>query len=125
MRLDIVILAVENLARARAFYESVFGWPIVVSAPVYVELDAGSARVGLYDRRSFGKNTGETPPAAAPNELSRTELYVRVDSLPRAIARLEAAQARCLSPLARRPWGDDAAYFADPDGNVVVVAAAA
>jgi hypothetical protein len=27
-----------------------------------------------------------------------------------------------LSPLALRDWGDEAAYFSDPDGHVVVVA---
>ncbi len=33
-----------------------------------------------------------------------------------------AAGARELSPLAPRDWGDEAAYFADPDGNVLAVA---
>ena len=27
-----------------------------------------------------------------------------------------------LSPLTRRPWGDDAAYCLDPDGHVVAFA---
>jgi len=35
---------------------------------------------------------------------------------------LEAAGARLLSAAAPRDWGDEAAYFADPDGNVLVVA---
>lgn len=38
------------------------------------------------------------------------------------IARLEELGARALSPMALRDWGDEAAYFADPDGNVVVIA---
>jgi uncharacterized glyoxalase superfamily protein PhnB len=38
------------------------------------------------------------------------------------VNRLTAAGARVLSPVAPRDWGDDAAYFADPDGNVIVVA---
>ena len=42
-----------------------------------------------------------------------------------AIERLVRAGARELSPLAVRPWGDEAAYFADPSGNVLVVARAA
>ncbi|MBI2932661.1 MAG: VOC family protein, partial [Planctomycetes bacterium] len=39
-----------------------------------------------------------------------------------AIARIEATGARLLSARAPRPWGDEAAYYADPDGNVVVLA---
>jgi catechol-2,3-dioxygenase len=36
---------------------------------------------------------------------------------------LECAGARRLSPRQQRGWGDEAAYFADPDGNVFAVAA--
>jgi predicted enzyme related to lactoylglutathione lyase len=49
-------------------------------------------------------------------------LYLRVDDAGEAARRLEAAGGRPLSPLAQRSWGDDAAWFADPDGNVVAVA---
>jgi hypothetical protein len=35
---------------------------------------------------------------------------------------MEQAGARELSPLRRRDWSDEAAYFADPSGNVLVVA---
>jgi uncharacterized glyoxalase superfamily protein PhnB len=38
------------------------------------------------------------------------------------VERLHSAGARALSPLGPRDWGDEAAYFADPDGNVLVVA---
>ncbi len=36
--------------------------------------------------------------------------------------RVRAAGGREVSPLASRPWGDRAAYFADPDGHVLAVA---
>ena len=52
----------------------------------------------------------------------RDRLYLRVDDLPAAVDALEAAGARLLSAAAPRDWGDEAAYFADPDGNVLVVA---
>ena len=123
MQLAIVIFAVENVERSVAFYRRAFGWTPIVVTPVYVELEiSGGTHLGLYERVGFGRNTGQLPPAAVPGELSRTELYLRVESLPEAIASLDAAGARCLSAAARRTWGDEAAYFADPDGNVVVVA---
>jgi len=125
-RHTITILAVRDLARAVTFYDAALGWPHVVDAPVYVELDAGGgsggARVGLYERNGWGRNTGRVPTAIADGELAPTELYLRADDLDAAIARLRAAGARELSPRAARPWGEEAAYFADPDGNVVVVA---
>lgn len=124
--LAIVILAVESLERARAFYTTAFDASQVVTSPSYLELDVGgTTKLGLYERNGFGRNIGTTPAAATPGEVSRTELYFRVGDLPSAIARLEAAGARLLSAAEQRPWGEVAAYFADPDGNVVVVAAPA
>jgi catechol-2,3-dioxygenase len=47
---------------------------------------------------------------------------VRVEDLDGTIERLHDSGARPLSGRAERGWGDEAAYFADPDGNVVAVA---
>jgi len=123
MRLEIVILAVDDLARAVEFYRRAFDWPALVSAPVYVELDAGSVRVGLYDRAGFSRNIGGVASTAGTAGAStRTELYIRVDDLHSAIDCLDAAGASCVSAAQIRPWGDEAAYFLDPDGNVIAVA---
>lgn len=122
-RLSIVILAVEDLRRAVAFYTGAFGCAEVVTSPNYVELDAGgTTRLGLYERVGFGRNIGSMPAAPVAGEVSRAELYFRVDALPAAIEKLEAAGARLLSSAQERPWGEVAAYFADPDGNVIAVA---
>jgi predicted enzyme related to lactoylglutathione lyase len=119
----LTILAVDDVARATAFYRDAFAWPQTVAVPVYAELAVpGGMRLGLYARAGFARNTGRPPGRIGPGELTATELYLHVDDLEAAIARLRAAGAVELSPRARRDWGDDAAYFADPDGNVVVVA---
>jgi predicted enzyme related to lactoylglutathione lyase len=118
----LTILAVSDLARAASFYERAFDWPVLVRVPVYVELDAGGTRLGLYERRSFGKNTNQVPVTIPEGELAPTELYFHVADLDASIERLRAAGARELSARARRDWGDEAAYFADPFGNVLVVA---
>lgn len=118
----LLVLACDDVARAKAFYVSVFGWRATVDLPVYVELDVPTGlRVGLYARPGFARNTGE-PPAARPAEgTTACELYLRVDDVEAALARLVAAGGRLLSAAALRPWGDLAGYVADPDGNVVAV----
>lgn len=119
----LTILAVEDLPRAKAFYATAFGWPQAVDVPVYAEfqLPAGM-RLGLYERVGFGRNTGQLPAQTPTGEISATELYLYVDDLVPSIERLKSAGARELSAPATRAWGDTAAYFADPDGNVLVVA---
>jgi catechol 2,3-dioxygenase-like lactoylglutathione lyase family enzyme len=122
-RLGLIILAVRELPRAVAFWREAFALVPRVEVPVYVELELpGGLALGLYERQGFGRNTGQLPAEVPPGQLSPTELYFRCEDLEGAIARLERLGARCLSPRAPRDWGDEAAYYADPDGNVVVVA---
>jgi predicted enzyme related to lactoylglutathione lyase len=45
-----------------------------------------------------------------------------VDDLEAAIENVTRAGGRVLDPLRERDWGDEVAYFADPDGNVVALA---
>ncbi|MBI4701685.1 MAG: VOC family protein [Deltaproteobacteria bacterium] len=112
-----------DLDRSRVFYRTAFGWPVRVDVPVYVEFELPDGRgLGLYAREGFARNTGVTPAAVSEGQITSTELYFHVDDLDDAVQRLTTAGARLLSPMAPRDWGDDAAYFADPDGNVLVVA---
>jgi len=119
----LTILAVDDLPRAVAFYEAAFGWPRIVNVPVYSEFALPDGmRFGVYQRDGFGRNTGQVPARLAPKEIAGTELYLYPDDVHEAVRRLLAAGARELSELAPRDWGDEAAYFADPDGNVITVA---
>lgn len=119
----LTILAVRNLDASLRFYRQAFGWELPVATPVYAELLLpGGMRLGLYQREAFARNTGEMPSETPPGTITSTELYFYVDQPDEAVAALEAAGARELSPWSKRDWGDDAAYFADPEGNVVVIA---
>jgi predicted enzyme related to lactoylglutathione lyase len=122
-KLVLIILAVRDLPRAVAFYRQVFAWPVRVEVPVYVEMEMpGGQRVGLYHHEGFARNTGLPAAGTPPAHTAATELYFHTEELTATLARLEQAGARLLSPLSLRPWGDEAAYFADPEGNVIVVA---
>ena len=122
MELALVVLAVTDLHRSVGFYREALGWEQVEAAPVYAELvSPAGLRLGLYERTAFARNPGTAPPPA-PSGISTTELYFRTADVDAAVERLQAAGAELLSPRALRDWGDEAAYLADPDGNVVVVA---
>ena len=121
----LTILAVENVARAAAFYRQAFGFRQTVDVPVYAELAMPSGmRLGLYEREGFGRNTGQVPLRAALGELHAAELYFQTDDLAALVDALGAAGARELSARRLRDWGDEVAYFADPDGHVIAIASA-
>lgn len=122
-KLVLIILAVHDLLRAVTFYREVFGWLVRVEVPVYVELEMPfGQRLGLYHHEGFARNTGLRAGFPPQGHTSATELYFQTDDPETIMNRLEQAGARLLSPMSPRPWGDDAAYFADPEGNVIVVA---
>lgn len=119
----LAILAVEDVVRAKGFYAAAFGWPVTVDVPVYVEMEAeGGFRIGLYERRSFGRNTNQVPIPVPAGHLSPAEVYLRVDDVAASTDRATRAGGRLLSPPSRREWGDEVAYVADPDGHVLALA---
>lgn len=121
----LTVLAVEDLERAVAFYGAAFGWASAVQTPVYHEFSLPRGmRLGLYRRDGFARNTGLPPTIPALGSTTATELYFGVNDLESPTEQLLAAGARLLSPPALRPWGEECAYFSDPDGNVLVLAAA-
>jgi lactoylglutathione lyase len=123
MRHAITIFAVDDVARAAAFYEAAVGARRRVDVGVYVELDLPDGPgVGVYQRDGFAKNTGRPNAPCTAGSTTGTEIYFRVDDVDAAVSRALAAGAVMLSPAATRPWGETVAYVADPDGNVLAFA---
>jgi predicted enzyme related to lactoylglutathione lyase len=122
--LALTILYVQDLGRAARFYDEVFGWTKSVDVPVYVEYRVNEgARLGLMPQANTRHFLGDELGARRPTDgCPRGEVYVHVEDLDAAVARLEALGAPCTSPRARRAWGDEAAYHLDLDGYVLVVA---
>jgi predicted enzyme related to lactoylglutathione lyase len=122
-KLVLVVLAVEDARRSATFYTTAFGWSATVDLPHYVELAVpGGMRVGLYRRDGYARNTGVAAAAIPEGTVAPAELYLYADYVEAVLDRAVAAGGRVLAPLAARDWGDDAAYLADPDGHVAVVA---
>jgi predicted enzyme related to lactoylglutathione lyase len=121
-----VIFAVSDVGRSVAFYQGVFDWPRneQIDYREYVELHAPDGTLGLCERETYAGLTQATPMTPQNGDVSPAYLYVRVADVGTTIAKLDEAGARPLAPLSRRSWGEEAAWFADPDGNVVAVAQA-
>lgn len=120
-----VILAVSDLQRSLAFWESAFDWPRNdrIDYSNYAELfPADGGTIGLYERDGFAAEVGAEPLTIDDDAVAPAYVYTRVDDVDATVARIEAAGGRPLSPLRERDWGETAAWFADPDGNVIAVA---
>ena len=121
-RQTLTVLAVQSLEASTHFYTNLLGWKPTVQVPVYVQLSGpGGLSLSLYERESYGINTGQVPGLPTPGQAGATELYFTCPDLEARIALARELGARELSPLAQRPWGDEVAYFADPDENVIAL----
>ncbi len=118
----LTVLAVRDVSRAARFYREAFGWPVRVRVPVFVEFELPDGRgLALFEREAFAVHAGRLPSAVGEGEIGAAELYLRCGDLDAAIARVREAGAGVLAERARKDWGDEVAYFRDPDGHVIAL----
>ena len=105
----------DNVQRAKAFYEKVFGWSFKPWGPpnFYQVWNAGAALVGaLQERRDLveGRRT------------IAFETSFQVEDIRATLEEAEANGGRVLMPPYRIEGVGDIAYFEDPEGNICGVA---
>jgi uncharacterized protein len=117
LRVDIVTLAVADLASAHGFYVDRLGWEPAFTVPGEVTfLRAGPGRmVALFARSDLEQDIGDggTPP---PFDLGMIlDSAAAVDATVQAMS---AAGAAVRKPPQQAGWGGHHAYVETPDGTV-------
>ena len=102
----------DDVPRAKAFYEQVFGWSFTPWGPpnFYQTRDVGEGVIGALQGRR------ELSPGVKTNALETT---FAVEDLAATLAALEAAGAKILMPRVRIEGVGDLIYFQDPEGNIL------
>ena len=103
-RLNYVELPVRDVAAARAFYETVFGWSLTEFAPTYAATLTGDTDIGLQGDAS------EATKAPLP--------VIEVDDLEAAFDAIAGAGAEIVRPIFAFPGGRRF-QFLDPSGNEI------
>ncbi len=119
---DYVILVVEDLDRALAFYTEVLDLPLGHRAGSYAQLATGATRVGLYERAAMSHLLGRRLDAPDPDRPG-FELGFLVPDCDAAYTELVRRGAEPAVAPTDRPWGQRTAYVRDPDGHLVELAA--
>lgn len=118
-------LYVDDVPRARAFYERLFGFPVMFEEPRICTLDAGPGKVLILFRRGGTQTAipvggGFIPPhdASGPQHVA---FAIPADSYDGWKAHLAAEGVLVESEVAW-PRGGRSIYFYDPDGLMVELA---
>ncbi len=120
-RISLITLGVDDLDRARTFYEQGLGWTPTAAPEGVVFYQLPGIALALFGRKDLaedahhpvdGRFSGVT---IAINQRTEAD----VDAV---LAEAHAAGATILKPAARVFWGGYSGSFADPDGHVGEVA---
>jgi catechol 2,3-dioxygenase-like lactoylglutathione lyase family enzyme len=112
-----ITLFVEDPAQSKAFYENVFGAPLVYEDGSAVAFRFENTIVNLLQRSEAGELV--EPASVAPADVgSQLQLTVWVEDVDSACTELATRGVRLLNGPIDRPWGVRTAAFGDPDGHV-------
>ncbi|RSN11398.1 glyoxalase [Nonomuraea sp. WAC 01424] len=114
-----ILLAVQDMDRAKRFYTEGLGWKIEndYGISVFFESD-GASPVGFYGREGLAGLVGLSPEGSGFSGVVLTYVVrseARVDEI---MDEAEKAGATILKPAGALPWGGYGGTFADPDGYV-------
>ena len=113
------LLAVKNMERAKAFYNSVLELEIVMDAGANVELTGG---VFLQTADTW-INFIHKSPSDIIFENNAVELYFETDDMDSFITKIEKlSNISYIHPLLEYSWGQRAVRFYDLDNHIIEVA---
>ncbi|MEO8572239.1 MAG: VOC family protein [Chloroflexota bacterium] len=116
-KIDAITLFVEDLDAARAFYQEVFGLPVMFEDDNSAVFEFGNTIINLL--RTTAAPELIAPEAVAPPDAgSRVVLTLPVDDVDAMCAELAARGVTLLNGPMDRPWGIRTACFRDPGGHI-------
>jgi lactoylglutathione lyase len=119
------MLSAADVAASVAFYRDLLGGTVQYrfpeDDPVFVTLRLGESEIGIGGLSDAPLHGQPQRPASG----HRIELCVYVADVDGAVEAARAAGAPVVLEPVDQPWGERVAYIADPDGNLVMLAAAA
>ena len=124
LQASVIMLGVEDVARARKFYVEGLGCATDQDHPGFVRcsLGAGSAKLALYEWDAVAGDAGVPAEGSGFRGVSLHHLAASRDEVDELLRLAEAAGATIVRPAAGADWGGYSGYFRDPDGYLWKVA---
>ena len=122
----VITIAVEDLARSRAFYKDGLGCTIAQDYPHFVSfnLGDGSSSLGIYTREFAAQDAGVSAEGSGFRGVAFHYIVAAREAVDEVIAQAVAAGGSVVKAAEGTKWGYYG-YFADPDGYLWKVATSA
>lgn len=115
-RLSLVTLGVEDVERARRFYEAL-GWRAGFANEEVTFFQLGGMVLSLWDRAAMAKDMRREGAPRGPGDVCLAHNVRSREAVDAVMADAVAAGAALLRPAHDTEWGGCSGYFADPDGH--------
>lgn len=119
-----LIIYVADQAQSTEFYEQLLNKKPVLNVPGMTEFElAPNCKLGLMPNHGIAKIIHPIMPHPQDGHgIPRCELYLYVDDLNTIQQQAKDCNAKLISALAVRNWGDKVVYYADLDGHIIAFA---
>ncbi|GAB1452784.1 hypothetical protein MASR2M47_28400 [Draconibacterium sp.] len=124
IKLILTILYVKDQEKSCMFYQNIFRKEADLNVPGMTEFNISeNFKIGLMPNTGIAKILdGKTPHPDRGNGVPRCELYLYVDNIQFEFDNAIKNEAKLISPIMDRNWGDKVCYFSDPDGHIIAFA---
>jgi catechol 2,3-dioxygenase-like lactoylglutathione lyase family enzyme len=112
------LIAVEDVAVARRFYEECLGQVVRYDFGEDVEFAGGFS---IHQKAHFQRLLGDAGSYPVAPRANWGELYFQTEDLDAALARVRGAGVEFIHEVQEMPWGQRCMRFYDPDGHVIEV----
>lgn len=119
-KLNVITLGVEDVPRARAFYEQL-GWRVAFTDGDIVMFQAGPMIVSLWGRGQLAEDSGVPEPPVAWGGFTLGYAVAGPAEVDELCAQAAAAGAEVTRAPVEKPFGYSG-VFADPDGHTWEIA---
>jgi catechol 2,3-dioxygenase-like lactoylglutathione lyase family enzyme len=116
-----ITLFVEDLNKAKQFYQKVFDLPMVFEDDNSAVFQIGGTLINLL-KTTAAKELVQPAAVGSPEAGSRLVFTIHVDDVDAMCAELTARGVELLNGPMDRPWGIRTASFKDPGGHIWEIA---
>jgi catechol 2,3-dioxygenase-like lactoylglutathione lyase family enzyme len=116
-----ITLFVEDLEKAKSFYQDVFGAPVIFEDESSAAFKFENTIINLLVA-SAASELIEPAAVAGPNAGARAQFTIWVDDADATCAELQTRGVTLLNGPMDREWGMRTAAFADPGGHIWEIA---
>jgi catechol 2,3-dioxygenase-like lactoylglutathione lyase family enzyme len=116
-RINFITLAVDDLDRARAYYEAL-GWVPGFTGDAVAFYDLPGQKLSLFSREGLARETGRPLEDLGPGGVTLAQNQPSRDAVDAAFAHALASGATEVRAPFATDWGGYSCYVADPDGHL-------